>query len=632
MSFSPATNSPDKRIAAVVDYAIFATDGKGTVQDWNAGAQCIFQLAASEVIGSDISSCYLPEDRENGLPATELAAAETGGRYGAEGWRLRGDGSRFWAEVTITPVRGAEGEPVVYLQIIRDLTERMLATEALRQSEERFRLLVNSVVEYAIFMLDPEGHVMSWNRGARRLKGYEEEEILGKHFSIFYPEEIRGTEPFSMIRRAIQDGEAEAEGWRLRKDGSRFWGNVVITTLYDTGGELRGFAKVTRDLTEKREVALLQESDRRKNDFLATLAHELRNPLGPIHVGVEVLLNAEDGPAAVAEVAPMLRRQVDQMSHLIDDLLDMSRVSRGKITLRKSHVALADVFEHAVETVAPSVSKAGHELIVRMPDEPLFVDADPQRIAQVISNLLSNAVKFTPPGGKIVLEASTDSGGTLRITVQDNGRGIPLASQARIFELFEQVSDGADGGLGIGLTLVKTLTEMHGGKVSLTSAGEGSGSAFHLDFPLLVVPVPAPAKKQLPSKPAQRSVTPRVLVADDGKSAADILAMFFRLEGMETATAYDGGSAVEIAESFKPGLVCLDLGMPVMNGYDAARRIRAIVPDAVIVALSGWGGAEDRRRSAAAGFDAHLLKPVQPADLREVISRYFDAAPTPVSG
>lgn len=616
------SNSPssfDQLVAAVADYAIFTLDGDGHIRDWNLGAERIKGYSAEEVIGRHFGLFYLEEERADEVPERELETAIREGRCYSEGWRLRKDGTRFWANATITAVRDVCGK-MSFLKITRDITERKLAIESLRQSEERFRLLVERVEEYAIFMLDPEGHIMSWNRGAKRLKGYDEAEILGQHFSVFYPLETRATEPHEMIRRAVSDGEAETEGWRLRKDGTRFWGNVVITAVHDDSGELRGFAKVTRDLTARREVELLQQADRRKNDFLATLAHELRNPLAPIHVGVEVLLTARDNPDAVAQVAPMLRRQVDQMSRLIDDLLDMSRVSQGKITLRKSRVTIVQIFENAVETVAPAIREFGHELVVRLPEGTVEIDADPQRIAQVISNLLSNAVKFTPPGGRILLEAETELADSVLISVSDNGRGIPLESQTRVFELFEQVADGADGGLGIGLTLVKRLTEMHGGRVSLKSGGLGCGSEFRLHLPAIPVAVASTSAGAARIRP--RKLT-RVLIADDGKNAADILAMFFRLEGLETAVAYDGGRAVELAKSFVPDLVCLDLGMPVLDGYDAARQIRALHPAAFIVALSGWSGDDDRQRSAAAGFDAHLVKPVQPADLRELMAKYL---------
>ncbi|MEO5716517.1 MAG: PAS domain S-box protein [Luteolibacter sp.] len=628
MHESSVTHSPDpdgglfgELVDSVVDYALFTMTPEGMILNWNRGAEQIKGYKAAEIVGSHFSRFYSEEDRASGFPAKELEIASAEGHFNTEGWRYRKDGSRFWADVTITAIKSQDGRVQGFMKITRDLTERMLALEELRQSEERFRLLIEKVEEYAIFMLDPEGHVMSWNAGARRLKGYEEAEILGKHFSDFYPPDVRSTHPAALMRRALKDGFAEAEGWRVRKDGSRFWGNVVLTALYDTKRELRGFAKITRDLTERRKFESMQESERLRSVFLATLAHELRNPLAPVLVGVELLGESKGDPAIIAQVIPILNRQVNQMSRLIDDLLDVSRVSTGKISLSKSRVSLADIFESAVETVMPAIEAAGHQFVTRFPAGRVEMDADSQRMAQVISNLLSNAVKFTPQGGDIVLEAVIDSADRVRISVSDNGRGVALESQERIFDLFEQGDSGQNGGLGIGLTLVKTLTEMHGGSVSMTSGGEGCGSQFHLLLPFAhFEPTTVPG-----STSAARSrefLRPsRVLVADDGRSTADILGMFFSMEGMETAVAYDGAQAVAIAREFHPQVVCLDLGMPVMDGYEAARQIRLLDPEVVIIALSGWGAKDDRRRSSEAGFDFHLVKPVAPDDLRAVINQ-----------
>lgn len=612
----------DELVDSVVDYALFTMTPDGIILNWNRGAEQIKGYKADEIIGTHFSRFYSEEDRATGFPAKELEIASAEGHFNTEGWRYRKDGSRFWADVTITAIMSGEGIVQGFIKITRDLTERMLDVETLRQSEERFRLLIENVVDYAIFFLDPEGHVMSWNAGARRLKGYEEAEILGRHFSVFYPPEVQSTQPVALMRKALKDGSAEAEGWRVRKDGSRFWGNVVLTSLYNEDRELRGFAKITRDLTERRKIETMQESERQRSVFLATLAHELRNPLAPVLVGVELLTRAQKDNSLIGEVVPMLNRQVKQMSHLINDLLDVSRVSTGKISLSKSLVSLADIFESAVETVAPAIEAAGHRFVSRFPAGRLEMEVDSKRIAQVISNLLSNAVKFTPRGGNVVLEAVIESDDMVRISVSDDGRGVILECQERIFELFEQGNCGQTDGLGIGLTLVKTLMEMHGGSVSMTSGGEGCGSEFHLRLPYTRF-LPATSVERSSSEPrSKESLRPsRVLVADDGRNTADILALFFQMEGMETVVAYDGAQAVDLAREFHPQIVCLDLGMPVMDGYEAARQIRLLNGDVVIIALSGWGAADDRRRSAEAGFDFHVVKPVSPDDLRAVIQQ-----------
>lgn len=618
----------DQLVAAVEDYAIFMMSPDGIILDWNRGAERLKGYTAREIVGRHFSVFYSQEDRDSGFPGQELEIASATGRFAVEGWRYRKDGTRFWASVTITAIRSESSRVEGFLKITRDLTERRTADELLHRSEERFRLLLESVQDYAIFTLDPEGHVMSWNSGARRIKQYEEKEILGRHFSIFYPPEaISIGLPAALLGKALKDGRAEDEGWRLRKDGTRFWGNVVITALYDPQGELRGFAKITRDLTDRRQIEQLRENGRRKDAFLATLAHELRNPLAPMLPGVELILGAPEDAAAVAGVASMLKRQVDQMARLIDDLLDMSRITTGKILLRSILMPLREVVDTAIEAVTPLIQERGHELVVDLLDGGLEVEADPYRLSQIISNLLSNAAKYTPPGGKITLAVRGGAPSLLEIKVRDNGIGVPKALQHSIFELFDQGISGSSEGLGIGLTLVRNLAEMHGGSVSVASDGEGKGSEFTVLLPVVASGESATEKQAAP-QPASALRGPgpaRVLVADDGRNAADILALFFQMEGMETVVAYDGEEAVNAAADFSPDFAFLDLGMPKLDGYEAARRIRRMYPRVVLAALSGWGGDDDRRRSAEAGFDVHLLKPAKPDDLREVLQRLGEA-------
>jgi PAS domain S-box-containing protein len=610
----------EEMVAEVEDYGVFTLDLNGNIQNWNRGAEIIKQYQEEEIIGQHFSIFYSEDDRAAKLPEMELEIVIQKGSYADEGWRLRKDGTQFWASVTITAIRSQEtGKVTGFLKITRDLTDRMLAVEALRQSEERFRLLLESVQDHAIFMLDAEGHVMSWNAGARRLKGYEEREILGAHFSIFYPPEAQAEHaPESLLRKALADGRAEVEGWRVKKDGTRFWGNVVLTPLHDGDGALRGFAKVTRDLTKHREAERLQETGRRKDVFLATLGHELRNPLAPLLPAVEILRRSIHNPEVVEKLTGMFERQIGQMAHLIDDLLDMSRITTGKIELRRSHVSLRSVIDIAVEAVMPLIDQNRHEFSLSLPEEGIMMDVDPNRISQVLTNLLSNSARYTPQGGRIQLSATVAPGAMLQIVVSDNGRGIAKAYQERIFELFEQENEQSGEGLGIGLTLVKTLVELHEGTVSVASEGVGQGSTFTVRLPVLVAEYPDDSNNT-----AGPSATPRklrVLIADDGKAAADVMGMFFQMEGLDTVVAYDGEEAVEKARSFRPDLVFLDLGMPKLDGFGAARRISLLLPQTQLVALSGWGREEDKRRSAEAGFMMHLVKPVKPDDLRSVVA------------
>lgn len=617
----------DHLVASVEDYAIFTLNSEGYIQDWNLGAERTKLYKGSEIIGKHFRCFYSAEEQAAKFPEQELKVAAEKGKVSDEGWRYRKDGERFWANVTITAILGKNDELEGFLKITRDLTERMQAMESLRQSDERFRLFLECVQDYAILMLDSNGNVVTWNQGARRIKGYEQHEIIGKHFSTFYPQDAREAKlPERLLQLVIENGRTEDEGWRIRKDGSRFWGNVIITALNDNSGELRGFAKITRDLSEKRQVVELQETDRRKDLFLATLAHELRNPLAPILMGVDVIAHAPADQKMVLSIAETLKRQVDQMVHLIDDLLDMSRISTGKVLLQRSRVMLQDVIESARETVAPSVNEREQELIIDMPRGAIMVKADAHRLAQVVSNLLTNAVKFTPKHGRIRLEIHVEQEEMLRITVKDNGKGIPKEEINRVFELFEQGNSQAEGGLGIGLTLVRSIIEMHGGMIHATSEGEGKGSDFTALLPI-VVSHESVLDEAAPDRDEANNPTngqkPRVLVVDDGKSAADILTMFFEMEGMQCATAYDGIEAVELAKTFQPDLICMDLGMPRMNGLDAARQIRKTDKSVTIIAFSGWGTEDDRRNTAAAGFDQHLVKPVTPDEIRGLIRRYL---------
>jgi PAS domain S-box-containing protein len=1185
-------------VAGVRDYAVFLLDRQGNVRTWNAGAERIKGYRPEEIIGQHFSRFYPSEAVASGWPAHELSVATATGRFEDEGWRVRKDGTRFWANVVITAVRDEAGQSRGFLKITRDLTDRKQAEVKLRLSEERFRLMVEGVKDYAIFMLDPQGHVATWNAGAQRLKGYAAEEIIGQHFSRFYPQEAVGRGwPDEELRRATADGRFEDEGWRVHKDGSQFWANVVITALRDEGGTLRGFAKVTRDLTQRRqaeestrrlvqeeaarkaaeeaaqeierqreqlhvtlssigdavivtdhngdvtflnpaaaaltgwglheaagqplervvpiinedtrqavenpvrrafrekavvglanhtalvardgrevpvedsaapirnkngdvggavlvfrdvtearramearshlaaivessddaiightldgriaswnrgaqrlygyaagevvgkplavlvppdhpdelpailervkrgeyiehfetqrlrkdgsrvdvsltispirgaggkvigaskiarditerkraEAALraseaqlrqladampqivwsagpdgvidysnrrwyeftglaqgvgndgwgtiihpdegppaverwaeslrsgtafdmeirlldrraggyrwhlvrtmpvrndagavvrwygsatdidgqkrageaarflaeasaalaslvdyestlqkvanlavpyfadwaavdvageggalrrlaaahkdpekvrlaqelmrryppdpdapggisqvfrtgqpqiveeitdemlvqgardedhlrlvrslglhsficvplvvsgkalgvltfataesgrryarpdlalaedlshraavaienarlyraLREEDERKTEFLALLAHELRNPLAPLRNSLEIMRLAGDNPEAVEQGRALMERQLQHLVRLVDDLLDVSRISRGKLRLRKERITLASVVASALETCQPLVKQQDDELTVTLPEEPVYVDADRTRLAQVLCNLVSNAAKYSDRGSRIWLTARRE-GGEAVVSVKDTGVGIPPAMLPKIFDLFTQVDrslEKSQGGLGVGLTIVKRLVEMHGGRVEAKSEGHGLGSEFTIRLPV-ALSVAQGQQQGGGDRLGLPAAGRRILIADDNADAAGSLAMVLELTGNEVRTARDGLEAVEAAAEFRPDLVLLDIGMPRLNGYDACRRFREQPwgKDAVIVALTGWGQEEDKRRSQEAGFDSHLVKPVEPAALEKLLA------------
>jgi len=367
----------------------------------------------------------------------------------------------------------------------------------------------------------------------------------------------------------------------------------------------------------------LRDSDRRKDEFLATLAHELRNPLAPIRNALQIIQIAGNNGPAVEQARAMMERQLGQMVRLIDDLLDVSRISRGKFELRKERIELAAVIKSAVDTAQPLIDAAGHQLTVSGSARPVYLDADPVRLAQVFSNLLNNAAKYMERGGKIWLSV-TPADGDVVVSVRDTGIGIPAEALPTIFDMFSQVDhslERAQGGLGIGLTLVKQLLEMHGGRIEAKSEGSGKGSEFIAHLPVVNVAPPREATDPA-EQPRARTPSCRILVADDNRDAAESMSMVLRLMGNEVRTVHDGLQAVEEAAAFRPDVVLLDIGMPHLNGYDAARRIRGERwgKSTLIVAMTGWGQDEDKRRAAEAGFDRHFTKPVDPGDIEKLIA------------
>ncbi|HVF17114.1 MAG TPA: ATP-binding protein [Steroidobacteraceae bacterium] len=367
-----------------------------------------------------------------------------------------------------------------------------------------------------------------------------------------------------------------------------------------------------------RRVIRLREADRRKDVFLASLAHELRNPLAPIRTGVAIL-RMTGAESRAPTVLAMMERQLQHMARLLDDLLDVSRISRGKITLHTERIDLREVVEAAVETNRPLIEQMGHAFSVSAPSEPAYLKADAVRFAQIISNLLNNAAKYTPPGGRIALKAE-HLGDEVQVSVTDNGIGISGDSMESIFEMFTQIgseSSNAQGGLGIGLSLAKGLVALHGGTIQAYSAGLGRGSEFRVRVPTRLT-LDADS-----ATPARTVLTPprlKVLVVDDNRDAAESLSMLLEMKGHEVRRAYDGENALLLAEDFRPEMVLLDLGMPKMNGYEACRRIRdhAWGTQMTLIAVTGWGQEDDRRKSTAAGFDGHLVKPVDPETLEEL--------------
>ncbi len=643
-------------VDSVRDYAIFMLDAQGCVQSWNRGAERIKGYKAEEIIGQHFSRFYPLEARQRGFPDYELRMAAEEGRFEDEGWRVRKDGSTFWANVVITALRDSSGRLLGFGKVTRDLTQRREHEERVRQSEERFRLLVEGLAEYALYMLDPNGYVATWNNGAERMTGYKSDEILGRHFSRFYPPEVAGSGwPEHELELARANGRYEDEGLRVRSDGSTFWANVVITALRDESGRLRGFAKLTRDLSERRRAESLaangaqreqlleaertarieaQRIARMKDEFLATLSHELRTPLNAILGWTQVLRSPEGQKAAELQHGlEVIERNARAQVQLVDDLLDVSRILAGRMRLDVQRVGLIEIMRSAIESVRPAAQAKGVRLESILDPRDGVVSGDPGRLQQIVWNLLSNAVKFTPKGGRVQVRLErVDS--QVEISVADTGIGIPQKFLPYVFDRFSQHDSTASRrytGLGLGLAISKQLVELHGGTIQAKSPGEGQGSTFSVTLPLMIAHEqtdsegrvhkthPAPAESVL--LPSLEGV--RVLVVDDEADARELIERILSNHGAEVTVAASAEEALGILQAKRPDVLLSDVGMPGMDGYQLMRRIRAAETKEQrlpALALTAFARAEDRKRVMLAGYQSHLAKPFDVAELVLVVA------------
>ncbi|SDE14836.1 PAS domain-containing hybrid sensor histidine kinase/response regulator [Paraburkholderia lycopersici] len=631
-----AEGHSERRFEALVepieDYAIFLLDPHGHIVSWNRGAARIKGYQAHEIIGQHFSRFYTNEANGRRWPDHELEQAALHGRFNDEGWRVRKDGSMFWANVVITALRERDGSLSGFAKITRDLTAERRQVEALRLSEERFRLLVESVSDYAIFMLDPRGYVVSWNSGATNLKGYRPAEIVGQHFSVFYPpDDVAAGLPERELRRAADLGRVVSEGWRLRKDGSMFWANVTLTAVHDGHGRLTGFAKVTRDMTERRRTDELEHSSEQMKQFLAMLAHELRNPLAPVRNAVATMRLMDAPNPEIERAREMIDRQIAHLTRLVDDLLDVGRITSGKIELREAPLDLCEVVAHAIDAAQPFTSARGQHVCVQMPDSPLVMTGDHTRLVQVLQNLLHNASKFSPDGGRIVVNVRR-AARAVQVQVRDEGRGLRPGTCEAIFGLFSQdrsMPGPMDNGLGIGLMLCRSLVELHGGTISAASDGPGKGSTFTIRLPFAREATPPAPPEPLAMESAglaalaDAGVPPlRVLVVDDNRDSADSLAMLLELKGHDVRVAYNAAQARDEVHGFAPDAAFIDIAMPEIDGYATLRALRALptLSHTLFAAMTGFGQAADVALTRDAGFEMHLVKPVDATLFDEVLA------------
>lgn len=634
----------DARKAAMFQAAldcIISIDHEGRIIEFNPAAERTFGYRRDDVLGREMAELIVPpsfrERHRQGI-AHFLATGEgpvLDRRIQMPA--LRSDGTEFPVELAVTCV--ALDGPPQFTAFLRDITDRTRWEEALRKSEElsRQRLAelqtIYASAPIGLAFVNRELRYVSINQTLAELDGMPVDQVIGKTLREVLTSEV-ADEVEPLYRRVIETGEPirgiEVRG-STRTGGPRDF-LVSYHSVQSATGEVLGVNAAVLDITDRKRLedelrqvaANLSEANRRKDEFLATLAHELRNPLAPIRTGLELLKMTQDDRITTEEIRSTMERQMQQLIMLIDDLMDVSRITRGKLQLRRCRVRVADVIESAIEASRPFIDEANHELTIAVADDPIYIHADPHRLAQVLTNLLNNAAKYTPVGGNISCSACKADGDVL-ISVKDNGIGIPSDMLERVFDMFAQINPPAErtsSGLGIGLTLVKSLVEMHGGSIQVQSQGVSQGSTFTIRLPTVEFSPEEEAKLVQADNGKTAKCKRRVLVVDDNQAAAEMLSMVVKMLGNEVRTASDGQQAIEVAAEFLPDVVLMDIGMPKMNGHEAARQIRRQPwgKEMLLVAVTGWGQEEDQRKTNESGFDHHLVKPAEPAAVQKLIA------------
>jgi PAS domain S-box-containing protein len=575
-----------------------------------------------------------PDDLEEVTRAIRVALASAG-EFSTE-YRLATDTSTRWLLARGRCYHDDQGRPLRFPGILVDITERKEATAALRASEEQLRLVTHALPVY-ILRCDAEFRYKFVNTAYAARFGLRPEELVGKRII-----DIVGEAAWCSVAHKLEPvlaGEPVQYEAHIPYPiiGPRFVRSVNVPER-DERGAVCGFIGVLVDITDQKEfeeerARLLQQSlkqaeklraaDRSKDEFLAMLAHELRNPLAPINNAAQLLPRLIPDKPQTRQAIEIIQRQVKHMTRLVDDLLDVSRITQGKVNLRKEPTDLAQVLHAGIELTRPFIEEKGHAITITLPAEELTVVGDPARLAQVFGNLLNNAAKYTEEQGRIALSAERQAEQAV-IKVRDSGVGIPADLLPRVFDLFTQAEgtlERAQGGLGIGLALVKSLVALHGGSVEAHSAGPGQGSEFVVRLPVLR----RPARSNTRQEPGPLELRPRrVLIVDDNADSADSMAMLLGLDQHDVRVVYDGNTALEAAREFEPEVLLLDIGLPGTDGYAVARQLGALAESKapILIAVTGYGQAEDRERSKAAGFHHHLVKPVDPEVLRRLLAAY----------
>ncbi len=637
---SLASSLPDHQVAElhrlmseeIREVAVFFMDPDGVITVWNRAAQEMKGYPADEAIGSHLRLLYTDEDRARGWPEHNLREAVKHGFYKEECWRKRQDGRLFWARAALTALRDASGRLLGFSKVTVDLTDHKMLERCLKERQETKRILRTANAGTWTWL--PEADRVEVSADFTGVLGDTDEGTalsLREWLDLVHPsdraqvaarldkarDEGPGTPVVMEIRMCCRDGECRwlymHADWHRDREGEPF----VLSGVNLDIQELKTAEKELQAAVDK-----LKEADTRKDEFLAMLAHELRNPLAPIRSAAELLKMGRLDETRVRKTSEIIARQVGHMTSLVDDLLDVSRVTRGLVQLNMQPLDMRQIVTEAVEQVTPLIHARRHHLTLRLSPEALTVLGDKKRLVQVIANLLTNAAKYTPDGGNILLRTEVREGNVL-LTVADDGIGMEPDLVTRVFDLFaqaERTPDRASGGLGLGLALVKSLVELHDGSVTCASDGLGQGSRFSVGLPL--VAVPGKGHRERPEEAARDLKSLRVMVVDDNADAAEMLAMFLEASGHDVVVEHRAGRALERARAQTPDVCLLDIGLPDMDGNELAQRLRAQPEsaNAVLIAVTGYGQEQDRRTALASGFRHHLVKPVDPAKLVDLLA------------
>jgi PAS domain S-box-containing protein len=618
----------------VEDVAVFFMDTQGIITVWNRGAEVMKGFTAQDAIGSHLELLYTDEDRARDWARHNLKEAEKNGFYREETWRRRKDGSVFWARIALTALRDSSGTLVGFSKITFDLTDHKLLERCVKEREETSRIL--RAANAGTWTWHPEKDAVDVSGNFLALlgrTGADRTLTFDEWMGFVHPEDRplvterlrksqarEGGEPLRMeMRMCLRGGDCRwfyvHADWYREKTDSPFELNGVNVDVH----ELK-----TAEAELRAAIAKLKETDARKDEFLAMLAHELRNPLAPIRAAAEVLQIVKRDAEQVQETSEVIARQVEHMTSLVDDLLDVSRVTRGLVELEKRPVDLRSVVTEAVEQVNPLIRARRHHLTLRLSPAATIVAGDRKRLVQVVANLLNNAAKFTHEGGHLLVKTHVEEG-KVSLSVVDDGIGMEPSLAERAFELFaqaERTPDRGSGGLGLGLALVRSLVELQGGAVTCSSDGPGKGSNFTVTLPL--VHIPTEHDRLQPHQDGADGVEEplRIMVVDDNVDAAAMLAMLLQASGHEVAVEHRAPKALERARADPPDVCLLDIGLPEMDGNQMAQRLRAQpeTADAVLIAVTGYGQEHDRQKALASGFDHHFVKPVNAAQLRGVLA------------